>query len=320
MSQEASPPVFDAKAIERRVQRNTLAWFLLVASLLIGTGAFSFLRLRNTIEGYVQQQALSVGNNLHAKLQITDQIYQKLVSSAVNVLKNESLEFGSPRLAGDLVDVRGQMLPRLQFGDVNVASNPRIVNEVVDQVGGTATIFVRDGNRFVRLITSVRTSDGSSAVGTVLNPSGAAVKNLLAGETYLGVADILGIQYYTAYVPIKTERGAVIGAWYAGYPIDAIDEISRLVRTSKILADGFLVLKDSSKKPLYRSEHVSQAELDSVLKGLGSGDVYPRSVAGGYEVYMRLFAPWRYNIMTVTSRSAMNRLALQLTWGVMGLK
>jgi signal transduction histidine kinase/DNA-binding response OmpR family regulator len=252
-------------------------------------------------------------------LQITDSIFRKLVTAAANVLENESLEYGLPRIAPGRIDVRGQKLPILMFGSTVVASNPGIVADVSSQVGGTATIFVRSDQRFFRLISSVKDREGRSAVGTELDPKGPAAKALLAGKQYVGSAEILGRQYYTAYFPIKNSELEVIGGWYVGYPIDVIDDISRLIRTSKIVGDGFLVLKDSKRKPLYMTDGVSGKTVDSVIKGIGGSPAQFQVVDGKYEVNRRRFVPWNYSILTVTSRPEVNRLALQLTWGVMSL-
>ena len=319
MTGQAAEQGLDAKTIQRRVQRTTLAWFVLVASLLVGAGGFSFLRLRDTIEAHVKNQALGASNSLHAKLQITDSIFRQLVTAAVNVLQNESLEFGLPRIAPGGNSLRGQILPVLMFGSTSVVDHPEIVSRVSNQVGGTSTIFVRNGASFIRLVTSVKDREGRSAVGTELDPKGPVAKGLLEGKSYVGNAEILGRQYYTAYVPIEDSRSSVIGAWYVGYPVDVIDDISQLIKKSKIVGDGFLVLKDSKRRPLYMTEGVPGSTVKKVLNGVGASDAEFQIVDGKYEVNRRLFAPWNYNILTITSRPEVNRLALQLSWGVMSL-
>jgi hypothetical protein len=93
--------------------------------------------------------------------------------------------------------------------------------DLVDQVGkennGTATLFVRSGDDFVRVATNIRQSDGSRAIGTVLDPTGPALEKIKKGQAYYGEAMILGKLYYTGYEPIKTPAGEVIGIYYAGY-------------------------------------------------------------------------------------------------------
>ncbi len=310
---------FDPRAIERRIHRITLAWFVLVAALLLGAGAFSFRRLRGTIEGYVKERAAGVSDSLHSKLQITDSIYRRLAMAAVNVLENESLELGPPRLGAGEVFLGGKPLPKLLFGATDVASNPSIVADVSRQVGGTSTIFVKSGDQFIRLISSVKDAEGRSAVGTQLDPKGAAFQSLADGRSYVGLAEILGSKYYTAYLPIRSEEGRIIGAWYAGYPIATIQEIARSVRETRILTNGFLVLEDNSGRFQLQTDDVPSSTLDSVLSGLDRKGSEVQSRPGGFEVTQRSFLPWKFNILTVEYRPDIDRLALELTWGVLGL-
>ena len=319
MTEQGVEQDFDPKTIERRIHRITLAWFVLVAALLLGAGSFSFWRLRSTIESYVKERVVAVSDSLHSKLQITDSIYRRLAMAAVNVLENESLELGEPRLGAGTVLLGGKSLPRLLFGTTDVASNPSIVVDVSRQVGGTSTVFVKSGDQFIRLISSVKDAQGRSAVGTQLDPEGPAFQSLVNGRPYIGLAEILGSQYYTAYLPIRSEQGRVIGAWYAGYPISTIQEISRSVRETRILTNGFLVLEDSAGHLRLQTADVPPSTVDSVLSGLDRKGSEVQRRPGGFEVTRRLFAPWEFNILTVKYRPDIDRLALQLTWGVLGL-
>ena len=42
--------------------------------------------------------------------------------------------------------------------------------------GGTATLFVKAGDEYVRVATNVQTNDGSRAIGTILDPNGPAIE------------------------------------------------------------------------------------------------------------------------------------------------
>lgn len=313
---------FDPKAIERKVQRKTLAWFLLVASLLIGAGGFSFLRLRSTIESYANDRIEGVTNGLHDMLQVTDTTYRILVAAAIKVLQNESLDLGAPRFAdggSSVVLPGGQRVPRLLFGSVDVAATPSIVEESTRQVGGTATIFVRKGNRFIRLITSVKDSGGRSAVGTLLHPLGPAHQALIQGNSYIGPADILGKPYFTKYVPILSKEGGVIGAWYAGYPLDSVSVVARTVRENRILSHGFVALLDRHGVTRFQTSGIRPSVVESVLSKYNLKGPLVQVQPGGYEVRRRAFEPWKFNILTVKYRPDLDDLALRLAWGVLGL-
>ncbi len=83
--------------------------------------------------------------------------------------------------------------------------------------GGTATIFVKSGDEFVRVATNVKKDDGSRAIGTMLDPKGKAIAAIAKGESYFGEADILGKPYVTGYEPIRDPSSNVIGVYYVGY-------------------------------------------------------------------------------------------------------
>ena len=95
-------------------------------------------------------------------------------------------------------------------------------NSVVDAVakdhGGVATIFVKAGNEYKRVATTVKKEDGSSAVGTPLDPKSAAIARLNNGEAYYGDATVFGKTYDAGYEPIKDASGAVVGAYFVGQP------------------------------------------------------------------------------------------------------
>lgn len=112
------------------------------------------------------------------------------------------------RTKGDRFSIRkGQ----LYAGDYLINNNFELPDKVRDIFGGTATIFMGD----TRVSTNVPKDDGNRAVGTKL--VGAAYDAIFKrGTAYRGEADILGRPYFTAYDPIKNERGEVIGVLYVG--------------------------------------------------------------------------------------------------------
>jgi Cache 3/Cache 2 fusion domain len=93
-----------------------------------------------------------------------------------------------------------------------------VVEAVAKDHGGVATIFVKAGNEYKRVATTVKKEDGSSAVGTPLDPKSAAIARLNNGETYYGDATVFGKSYDAGYEPIKDASGAVIGAYFVGQP------------------------------------------------------------------------------------------------------
>ena len=138
------------------------------------------------------------------------------VQTAMQLLKSKAATLGEPAVKGEEA-VSGKNAPALYFGETKVNNNFALVDEVQKQAGGTATIFVKSGEEFIRVATNVKKDDGSRAVGTVLDPKGPAFAAIAKGESYFGEANILGKPYITGYEPIRNTSNEVVGIYYVGY-------------------------------------------------------------------------------------------------------
>lgn len=127
------------------------------------------------------------------------------VKTSMAALKAQTGKLGAPKLQGS----------DLSFGNTKVSND--VVDAVVKAHGGVATLFVKSGDQFVRVATTLKKEDGSSAVGTALAADSRAFAKLKNGEAYYGDARIFGKTYDTGYEPIKDASGAVIGAYFVGY-------------------------------------------------------------------------------------------------------
>jgi hypothetical protein len=138
------------------------------------------------------------------------------VLAAMQLLKSKAAELGAPSVSGE-EPVAGRNLPALHFGASKMNNNFTLVDEIQKEVSGTATIFVKSGDEFVRVSTNVKKDDGSRAIGTILDPKGKAIAAIAKGESYFGEADILGKPYVTGYEPIRDVSNNIIGIYYVGY-------------------------------------------------------------------------------------------------------
>jgi hypothetical protein len=128
------------------------------------------------------------------------------VKTSMEALKAETGKLGAPKVQGS----------DLYFGNTKVSTD--VVDAVVKKQGGVATLFVKSGDQYVRVATTVKKEDGTSAVRTALDLKSAAIARLNNGEPYYGYATVFGKTYDGGYEPIKDATGAVIGAYFVGYP------------------------------------------------------------------------------------------------------
>ena len=138
------------------------------------------------------------------------------VKASMSALKAKTAKLGAPKIEGK-DPVAGKDVPTLYFGTTKINNNFDVVDEVAKENGGTATLFVKAGDEYLRVATNVKKDDGSRAIGTILDPNGPAIAMIKKNQAYYGDATILGKPYVTGYEPIKDASGSVIGIYYVGY-------------------------------------------------------------------------------------------------------
>jgi methyl-accepting chemotaxis protein len=123
-------------------------------------------------------------------------------------------EYGALSLKnGTLVDSNGLALDKRY----------RMIDSLSKALNVVATVFVRDGSDFRRLITSIVDNTGKRAVGTMLGQRSAAYAPVMSGQIYLGSAVILGNPYLTVYAPLFARNGTdIIGINFVGVKISDV--------------------------------------------------------------------------------------------------
>ena len=112
------------------------------------------------------------------------------------------------------VNVMGVSSPALMHEQEQINSSKSKVDRFANLTGGTATVFVRDGDDFMRVSTSLKKADGSRALGTFLGKTHPGYQALISGQEYEGYAKLFGKDYMTVYRPVKDVQGQVIGILY----------------------------------------------------------------------------------------------------------
>ena len=134
------------------------------------------------------------------------------------------------------VKVEGVMTPALKSGEKIVNNDHSFADRFSSRSGVPATVFVRKGDDFVRVSTSLKKSNGARAVGTALSHNHPGYSLLLAGKPYGGVAALFGRKYFTHYEPVFGDGGEVIAALFIG--IDYTDEVKAIEKRIAALKIG----------------------------------------------------------------------------------
>ncbi|MDY0834534.1 methyl-accepting chemotaxis protein [Pseudomonas sp. SED1] len=146
------------------------------------------------------------------------------------------------------VTVAGVQTPGLYLGEEVLNNNFAEVDEFKQMSGGVATVFVRSGEDFIRVSTSLTKQDGSRAIGTALDHQHPAYQRLLGGQGYVGRAVLFDRSYMTQYSPVRDASGKVIAVLFVGFDYtDAQNAQFDNLKRFRIGQTGSLALLDEQK-------------------------------------------------------------------------
>jgi len=147
------------------------------------------------------------------------------------------------------VTVGSLQTPALYLGATRLNNEFSEVDDFTRMTAGVATVFVRDGEDFVRITTSLTKQDGARALGTVLDHQHPAYQRLLSGQNYVGRALLFDRFYMTQYTPVRDSGGRVIAVLFVGFDYtDAQNLQMRNLTDFRIGSTGSLALLDEQGK------------------------------------------------------------------------
>jgi methyl-accepting chemotaxis protein len=205
---------------------------------------------------------------------------------------------------GQQISVGGKPVNDIVIGGKAQAGDFEIVDFVTRINKGTATIFSRDGDRFVRIATNVLKDDGTRAVGTELNNTTQAYAELKSRRPFYGIVDILGNPYFTGYEPLLSKNAEPIGIAYVGYKAE-LPVLSQALEQSHVLTTGFVAVVDSTK-PRYLPSWVTADQVKTVLDNKD----------GSWEINRTPLPEWGLTIVSAYPVSELHAEARKIGYGV----
>ncbi|MCT4589861.1 MAG: methyl-accepting chemotaxis protein [Carboxylicivirga sp.] len=187
------------------------------------------------MERIADLQPFSFDNNSQAQLTVTNQI------------------------SGEEMQIS---LPSLIHGKQPMLHQYQLVDEVGEMINGTATVFQKIPQGFLRISTNVRKKNGERGINTFIDNNSPVSKKLLKGESYYGRAFVVDDWYLTAYEPLMID-GKVEGILYVGIKEKDMAGIKEVFYGKKYLDTGypFLVNKDGDLliHPTEEDTNIAQA-------------------------------------------------------------
>ena len=114
----------------------------------------------------------------------------------------------------------------------------KVVEDVSRITHGVATVFAGD----TRIATTVKQPDGSSAIGTRLAAGAARDAVVNHGQTFHGVNNILGVEHFTIYEPLRNAPGQQIGILFVGVPRTDVQAVLDAIAARSAMAAAVVAL------------------------------------------------------------------------------
>ncbi|WP_277373229.1 methyl-accepting chemotaxis protein [Pseudomonas sp. AA-38] len=305
------------QAPRSRIALQLAATLALVLVILIGVSTLFALRSLNeanlvTRERHLGSEAALLADQLetfHGSLRDSTQrlagLFEQRFSNGLQLRADERVGVGSLQT------------PALYLNGVRLNNEFSEVDDFTRMTAGVATVFVRDGNEFIRITTSLTKEDGTRALGTILDHQHPAYQRLLAGQSYVGRAALFGRNYMTQYTPVRDGSGQVIAVLFVGFDYTDAQKLQfNKLGEFRIGSSGSLALLDEQGQWLVKpaGSHALEplpADLGGLIEHPGEGGFWSDGTQEFYSV-ARPFAggPW-------TVLASMPREEIQaVTWSV----
>jgi methyl-accepting chemotaxis protein len=278
---------------------------IFVCVAVIGSAFVFSLLEQKRIEASVADEAQRERQSLVELLSVTDSLVMEQTKSSLRLLMQRGQTLGAATLGAE-VRVKERSVADLLLGVQAQANRFDLVDSVVAIGGGTATLFVKSGDDFVRISTNVK-KDGERAIGTVLDPKGRAIAAIRDGRAFYGQVDILGNPFVTGYEPIRDAAGNVIGIWYVGYKID-MAALKKVIDDSRLLDSGFFAVIDGKGTVRFRSAHVTDDAVAALQKD-----------GAGWSIERQEFPAWGFTVVSAYPQAEVAQIARQRMFTIIGV-
>jgi len=293
-----------------------LALAVILAVVISGSTVFALRSLDTanlaTREEHLASEARLLADQLstfHSTLRESTQrlsgLFEKRFSAGLSIHPDEP------------VSVAGTQTPGLHLGSEVLNNNFKEVDEFKQMTAGVATLFVRSGEDFVRVSTSLTKQDGSRAIGTLLDHAHPAYAKLMAGQGYVGRALLFDRSYMTQYTPVRDSSGKVIAVLFVGFDYtDAQNAQFDNLKRFRIGQSGSLALLDEQNKWLVAPAGVQAPDQAvPVVNGLAKAPGKGRFWSDKSEDFYSIAVPFEGGPWSVVASMPKSEIR-EVTWSV----
>ena len=300
---------------------DTIAFriFVPITATVLVVIALVVIALRFAVSDRIEHDAKVQTHNViqlvSSELDVTESLMLERVRSAMTMLMAEGKKMGVPNL-GALSQVGEETVPTLRFGTQDQNNVFALVDFVKSYMGGTATLFVKKDENFVRVSTNVLKPDGTRAIGTKLDPKGLAIAAIRENKAFYGVVDILGKKYISGYEPMRDSAGAVVGVWYVGFAVTSLERLAEMISRERFMKDGVILLVDNYQNRntvSFHSANANEETMKAILLQDSINTAAETLVQDEFVINKEKIDSWRYTLVTAYRKQEVTGELVRIT-------
>lgn len=296
-------------------------WFILISVIpLLIIGGFSYYLIFEKISRQNEESINHINRGIYNMVDTQQKVLSAWMDSAAAGFAEKLGFLGQSRFDYDnLAEFGGYRLPTWYIGSQKITGDNTLVDALIEKQKLPASIFQLHNNKFVRVTSNVRQTDGKRITGTVLD-SGPVYERLINGQQYLGRANVEGIMHAIIYQPIFGSDGKLLGAFVLGRREQEY-ELINAIKNIVVGETGYVMVMDPNGTFIIHPNLQGQnrgnlpwvAELLQKKNGSVTYDFEGREKIAYYMYY----EPWNWYIITGSYVSEIFNTTRELSKGLL---
>jgi len=221
-------------------RRVSLMGGLALAGVLLLTSLVSSALLTGNARQAVDQRVIDQTRSIDDAVEALDSAARVMAQRSFGTFRQE---FGPSFTLNEETGELRDWGPKLN-------DNYTAVDKFAALTNGTASVFARKGDEFVRITTSAKLPDGNRAPASTIGRSAPGYAALTAGKPYSGRLQSGNLSYMTYYEAVKDDAGKVVGLLGIGFDMAVFQaSLDKMVKASKFFDSGGVVVIENAQTP-----------------------------------------------------------------------